>query len=133
ASANNEFWYVDVVESSESLDAELSLINKPLTTAFVGQAYQYRFFGESSLGGNVVASLVNAPQGMTITPNQPYEGAYEINWMPDEADCVHDVEIVLMDEYGNSQPVHYSIDVHNAPKKLNRFQCSLDNELCAAP
>jgi hypothetical protein len=109
----------------------LYLINEPKTVAFVGSNYRYRASGFSNLGGSVTIVLVNGPAGMTIKSNTPYLGYYELNWIPDEANCQREVTLELSDNLGNTHQITFTIDVYNAPKKQNRFQCSVDAEFCA--
>lgn len=107
------------------------LINQPASIAFSGANYRYRLAGFVEHGGAVNVSLIAGPPGMTVTPNVPFPGYYEINWTPDEANCQHDVTLELSDAHGNTEQVTFTIDVFNAPKRLNRFQCAVDSEFCA--
>lgn len=109
----------------------LRLINEPKTEAFVGTNYRFRTSGFSAKGGSVTVVLAAAPDGMTIKSNTPYQGVYELNWLPDEANCQREVTLELSDSFGNTNQVTFTIDVYNAPKKQNRFQCSVDAEFCA--
>tara|TARA_R110001599_G_scaffold233082_1_gene432254 strand:- start:3510 stop:8678 length:5169 start_codon:yes stop_codon:yes gene_type:complete len=118
-------------EGTGNNQANLSLINQPKTMAIVGQLYVYRASGFSDQGGAVTVSLVNGPAGMTITPNKPFPGYFELAWTPDTGNCQHDVTLELADSFGNTQQITYTLDVYNAPKKQNRFQCSVDAEFCA--
>ena len=108
-----------------------ALINKPNLLAFSGTNYRYRLAGFSEYGGAVSVTLQNGPPSMTITPDVPLPGYYELNWVPDEANCQRDVTLELTDSLGKVEQVTFTIDVYNAPKRLNRFQCSVDAEFCA--
>lgn len=120
-----------IIDDLGSTQANLGLINQPKTEAFVGQNYWYRAAGFSDQGGPVAVSLVEGPEGMTITPNKPFEGYFELAWTPDEANCQHDVVLELSDGLGATEQITYTLDVYSAPKRQNRFQCSVDAEFCA--
>ena len=120
-----------LVTNGQNNQANLRLINQPQVVAFVGQPYLYRATGISDQGSDVTISLVNGPAGMTITPNKPFPGYFELAWTPDAGNCQHDVTLELADNFGNTQQITYTIDVYSAPKKQNRFQCSVDAEFCA--
>lgn len=113
------------------IDRVLMLVNKPLSEAFVNQPYAYRTSAIAQHGFEVTIQLTNGPLGMEISPDTSFSGYYELNWMPDEASCQYDVTLLLTDVFGNTEQVIYTIDVYNAPKKLNRFQCAADDAFCA--
>ena len=108
----------------------LVLFNEPLTEAFEGENYRYFTTGIADDGAEVTIALISAPTGMTITEDTASQGLYELNWVPDEANCQHDVTLQLTDSVGTTEQVTFTIDVYNAPKRLNRFQCSVDAEFC---
>ena len=112
------------------VNPHLMLSAEPIVTAFSGQSYEFVVAGLSDVSGPVTISIASAPDGMTITQDQPFDGFYQIDWLPDEANCQHDVTLQLTDSVGTTEQVSFTIDVYNAPKRLNRFQCSVDAEFC---
>lgn len=119
---------VTLIDAVEPVTFEL--VNQPKTQAFVGSAYSYLVAGVASNFDMVAISLFSGPQGMSIAPSASVPDFYQLNWMPDEADCMHEVTLELIDTLGNSELKSFSLDVYNAPKKQNRFQCSVDAEFC---
>ena len=111
-------------------EGSLKLSAVPKTVAFASEVYSFFAAGVSNEPGPVIIALVSAPDGMTITQDQPFDGFYQIDWLPDEANCQHDVTLQLTDSVGTTEQVTFTIDVYNAPKRLNRFQCSVDAEFC---
>ena len=56
---------------------------------------------------------------------------YTLNWLPDEGNCQHTVVLEMDDGIGLPVQTEFTIDVYNAPKLHNRFQCSVDAAFCA--
>ena len=109
-----------------------SLANEPLIDAFVGQEYSYRIRTQAQNGytGLVRVALISGPPGMTITYN--FDQTYTLNWIPQEGDCQRNVVLELRQPGVIPVQQNFTIDVHSAPKRLFRFQCSADAASCPA-
>jgi len=106
------------------------LVSTPLTTAFEGSNYQYVIQAENPDNGDLATiTLIDGPDGMTLDLQGDL---YYLNWLPDAGNCQHTVILELDDGISDPVQTQFTLDVYNAPKRMNRFQCSVDSEFCAA-
>ena len=109
---------------------DIRLSAQPKVVAFTGEPYRFFSTGISEVPGEVSITLLNAPEGMTLTKDRPFTGFSQLDWLPDGITCQPPVTLQLIDSAGNVTQTTFTIDVYSAPKRLNRFQCSLDAEFC---
>ena len=102
----------------------------PVTTAFEGAPYQYAILAQNPANGvPATVTLINGPPEMTLDREGDY---YYLNWLPDAGNCQHTVTLEMDDGINGPVQTQFTLDVYNAPKRMNRFQCSVDSEFCAA-
>jgi len=102
--------------------------NKPTDTATVGEQYSYYVHAVDAFGYTPEVTLVSGPAGMSI--QQSGSSLPQVIWTPVDGDCIKTVTLRLTDSYGQVTDVTYDITVLAVPKKLNRIQCSKQNEAC---
>jgi|GEM_PF-6612179 len=119
------FFYLTI---DPPLPAPPSLLGDPPVDAYPGVEYFYSPRALDAFGELANVVFVSGPDGMTFD-----ESSGEIRWIPLEGDCIEELVLEITDQFGQSVEVRFDIVVHAAPKKLNRFQCSLDDASCAAP